>query len=913
MTRRLGRITLVAALVAVPLSVTGTSPAFAVESRLPGGTGISVSIDNVFDDEIVSPGPLTVRGRAAVGRSTAPDTALMVVVDLSDSTMDKACDPNGHTPDTHPPAEEIFPPQEPPDSDPGGPGGGPPDPTGPTAPPTTPHPGDAEPDVVDCEQAAASRVVQRAVDSHTVGAMGVIGFGTDAVLADPDPGDADPGFVVPDADADHDGVRDLDTVILSLSNSENTLQKSAIRRFTNKPVQASTTDFGKAITAAGNAARDSGRPGKVAIFLSDGDNSSSAFDTAIDGLPMGMVFDTIAVGGTCGKVDENSLARLADRTHGTCQAMTSGHDLPDQAGNVLAAALTRLAVTVDDGPEQVIDAGLPKAGPVDVGYETTLPYLASGVHRVCVVAKGRDAAGPGSVGDCRRVVVNAPPVITTGGPYSGLEDHPIAIRGTYEDPDGPPGSTSWSYTRDSGDPSATCVIADPARLATTITCDRFGDYTLTLTGSDGMFRLVIERTRLHVTNVPPVVDAGGPYAGAEDTAVPIRGTVTDPDDPEPTVSWSVEPGADVPATAKCVIVPPGALAASVTCDEHGEYTLTLTATDGADQTVSDSTTIRFDNRPPVIDAGGPYTGQEGTSVELTGTVTDPDSPDATATWSVEPATSPCAFTSTDQLSTRITCTKPGTYTLVLTVDDDVNDPITDRATLTVSAAPVPTGALSLSLAVDPSPGYVGGTPVTAVYTVRNTGPVPMTDVRLSTPVPAGLATGQPAGCPTPCALGTLAPGQTVEVRAAYIATGGVDVPVTASVTTTGPDTDPGDNTATARIVVRRPVLRVDPTAGPQGSVTNAIGQDFPPDATVRLSWNPGISEFPGLVRVRPDGTFTVSVLVFHKDILGPRALWADPVAGPPFGRTGSGDYVVMIRTLKPVVFEVRGDPRFVTR
>ncbi|RLK58255.1 hypothetical protein CLV68_4351 [Actinokineospora cianjurensis] len=427
------------------------------------------------------------------------------------------------------------------------------------------------------------------------------------------------------------------------------------------------------------------------------------------------------------------------------------------------------------------------------------------------------------------------------------------------------------------------------------------------------------RCRDITINRPPVVDAGGPYDGLQDTDIPIAGTFTDTDGPNRITTWSISPAPGTDDSAECEIADPEDMTTTVRCDRYGTYVLTLEGSDGISEAEPSSTTLVLRNAGPKVDAGGPYTGQEDTAIAIVGTVDDPDSPELDTTWSVEPPTDtspepPCTFTAVGELSTLVTCAESGTYTLALTVDDGVNPPVTDRAELVVTKAPVPQGALSVGLTADPSPGYVGGLPVTVTYTVRNGGPVPMPGVRLTAPAPAGLAAGTPAGCPVACVLGTLAPGQVVQVQAAYIATTAVDIPVTATVSTTGPDIDPADNTATGRVVVRQPVLRVDPTAGPQGAVTNAIGTDFPPGATVRLSWDTGISETPGLVPVRPDGTFQAQVLVFHKDVLGPRLLAADPVTGPAFGRVATGQYVVMIRSLKPVAFVLRGDPRtFVLR
>jgi hypothetical protein len=77
-----------------------------------------------------------------------------------------------------------------------------------------------------------------------------------------------------------------------------------------------------------------------------------------------------------------------------------------------------------------------------------------------------------------------------------------------------------------------------------------------------------------------------------------------------------------------------------------------------------------------------------------------------------------------------------------------------------------------------------------------------------------------------------------------------------------------------------PVLAVTPSIGPPGFVTYAHGTGFPPGAVASLAWEPGIGG--ARVTAGPSGSFTVPVLVFYKDALGPRRLVATSVSGPPF-------------------------------
>jgi hypothetical protein len=77
-------------------------------------------------------------------------------------------------------------------------------------------------------------------------------------------------------------------------------------------------------------------------------------------------------------------------------------------------------------------------------------------------------------------------------------------------------------------------------------------------------------------------------------------------------------------------------------------------------------------------------------------------------------------------------------------------------------------------------------------------------------------------------------------------------------------------------------LTVTPTIARLGFVVIANGTGFPPGA-VTLSWLPGIGLTTATAAA--DGTFSTQVLVFPKDVIGPRTLVAhggDVTATAPF-------------------------------
>ncbi len=94
---------------------------------------------------------------------------------------------------------------------------------------------------------------------------------------------------------------------------------------------------------------------------------------------------------------------------------------------------------------------------------------------------------------------------------------------------------------------------------------------------------------------------------------------------------------------------------------------------GFTDSASVSITVGGVDDPPIVDAGGPYSGSEGAPVTVAGSATDPDGTPAKA-WSyaatnnVDPGAT-CVFTDAAASETTITCTDDGTYLITLTATE----------------------------------------------------------------------------------------------------------------------------------------------------------------------------------------------------------------------------------------------------
>jgi hypothetical protein len=322
-------------------------------------------------------------------------------------------------------------------------------------------------------------------------------------------------------------------------------------------------------------------------------------------------------------------------------------------------------------------------------------------------------SGAGSLGEDTQqetingCAANTAPTVDAGGPYTVDEGTQLALSPTVTDPDaGDVLTYKWSivYTTPI-DAGGSCSFDDDTKKLAKITCDddsNGGTFTLSLEVKDGAGgHTVSDNATLTVNNANPTANAGTSYSGNEGSAIALNGSGDDPgnnDDAQLTYKWSINTSG-IDAVGGCSFDDDTKKDAKVTCTDDsngGTFDLSLVVKDDDNGTSAAShATLSVANVDPTADAGGPYSGNEGSAIQLSGSGNDAGSNDVaglTYKWTVNTsgidAGGACTFDDDTKKDAKVTCTDDsgaGTFTLSLVVkDDDNGTSAASTANLTVS-------------------------------------------------------------------------------------------------------------------------------------------------------------------------------------------------------------------------------------
>jgi len=262
---------------------------------------------------------------------------------------------------------------------------------------------------------------------------------------------------------------------------------------------------------------------------------------------------------------------------------------------------------------------------------------------------------------------NEAPAVDAGGPYETNENNPITLTPVVSDAEGDPLTYAWTYAPDEGN----CSFGDPNAAETTFTCTLLGEYTVTLEVSDGINAPVGDSAAVTVLNLAPDVVLD-PLSGVEGSTLNLAPYVNDAEGDELTFAWSYEID-----EGECAFGDPTAVNTSFTCQDDGEFTLTLTVSDGVNEPVIASATASIANANPEVGAvNAPIDPIEvGVTVEASASFTDAGTLDThTSTWEWGDGSFTDGLVSEENGSGTTVgsyaYSVPGVYTLVATVEDD---------------------------------------------------------------------------------------------------------------------------------------------------------------------------------------------------------------------------------------------------
>ncbi len=199
---------------------------------------------------------------------------------------------------------------------------------------------------------------------------------------------------------------------------------------------------------------------------------------------------------------------------------------------------------------------------------------------------------------------------------------------------------------------------------------------------------------LELQNLPPTLDAGGPYTGVEGSPINLTGTVTDDD--QVIVEWTS-------SDPDCEFSDPTMLQTSITCTDNDQITVTLQAWDWWSETDSDQSSVAVNNAPPEIISSTLSANpvQVGIAVNVTVLYSDPGQADthtAVVDWDDGTGGDMIVDPLAHSAVAVHTYANSGLYTIQITVTDDDSASIVDTIELEVTAGGImPDGEIYLPL------------------------------------------------------------------------------------------------------------------------------------------------------------------------------------------------------------------------
>jgi len=178
-------------------------------------------------------------------------------------------------------------------------------------------------------------------------------------------------------------------------------------------------------------------------------------------------------------------------------------------------------------------------------------------------------------------------------------------------------------------------------------------------------------------NQLPVADLGGPYQANEGSTVTFDASASyDPDGTITKYEWDFQNDGSYDRTTTTATT-------NYTFNDDFNGKVTLRVTDNESETATDTKSLVISNVAPTAEAGGPYSGEMNTSVQLSGSATDPGNDVLTYQWDLNND----GIYETMGQSPQVTFSTGGSHTVILKVTDDDGGEGTDEAQVSISNKP----------------------------------------------------------------------------------------------------------------------------------------------------------------------------------------------------------------------------------
>ena len=317
---------------------------------------------------------------------------------------------------------------------------------------------------------------------------------------------------------------------------------------------------------------------------------------------------------------------------------------------------------------------------------TTVTCVDNGTYSLTFTAD--DGVNPPVSGSETLTVLNVPPTPTltlSAGPHplgsSVTADVAIVDPGTLD-------TQGCAFDWGDGTP-LTAVAATGLSCSAPHTYAAAGTYTVTVTVTDKDGGVGMD-TKSVVIDGPPVVSVAD-ASGNEGSAIPLVASATDPEGDPLTLAWTATPASAVDPGAACTFANPASASTTVTCNDNGTWTITLTASDAINPPVSQSATLTVANVAPTVTITSPAAGSSSRSVTFAATVTDPGSNDVLSCsidWGDGSAAEVVAVVAGSCGAAHAYASSLQTATITVTASDDNGGSSTASRTVTFNQPPV---------------------------------------------------------------------------------------------------------------------------------------------------------------------------------------------------------------------------------